>query len=48
MNNQISPQLIEHKKTKTNGIRNSGPGLGQAQKRGEAKPPHIASWTVQY
>ena len=38
MNNHLSPQAIEHKKTKTYGIGNPGPDLGQVQKCGEIKP----------
>ena len=37
MNNIISPQIIEHTKTRKNimhGFGNPGPGLGQAQKSG--------------
>ena len=33
----FSPQIIEHKKTKTFDVGNPGPGLGQAQKCGGVK-----------
>ena len=45
-NNHIAPQLVEHKKTKTYDFRNSGPGLGQPQKHGEAKPAQIATFIM--
>ena len=30
INNHLSPQITEHKKDHTYGVRNTGPGLGQA------------------
>lgn len=34
MVNHLSPQLIQHKQTIIYGIRNAGPDLGQAHKKG--------------
>ena len=36
-NNPLSPQIIERKNTTTYHVRNSDPGLGQAQTCGEFK-----------
>ena len=49
-NNQLSPELTEHKKDNDICIGNLGPGLGQAQKCGWVKPvnriPTLPSWKL--
>jgi len=37
-NNQLSPQIIEHRKSMTYNVGNPGPGLGRAQKCGRGNP----------
>ena len=41
--NQLYPKIMEHKKTNTNDVRNTWPGLGQARKCCVVKPVHIFS-----